>query len=664
MNRFQNFIRYFAAALILLAAAGIFAEEQGTPFALPSENEAAELSAVLGDANRPFTEKLNACRAVARKGSAASVPVLAPYLIDRELSHAARIALLQIPGGEAESALIAALAADPPAELLPGLIRTLGARESAKTSDKISAAIRPFLAHDAPEIFSAASEILAEIGGKENAEALENAWSDGKNRVPLANALLTLAAAAAEREDPETAKRLYHLLADETSLPDGLRAAAATGQIVLADDADRLKLFHEAFDSSDRVIAAAALGTIPSLDPALLAADFMERFGQFDERRKLIALEELKRLRQKSSVEFLLSLATDDAPVPVRLRAISALSAAADAKIAPPLFAAVNDAGKINWDLVVAMLHCLGEIDDPAMDELTLAMLRQGEGPFRSFMINLAKERRLGAAKDIYLSELSSSDKWIRLAASQACAATMSADDLPSLFEILPDKSGDVRQSILDTIQQVGGMSADREKAARLIIERIESFDAPTREILFGVLAETRSGVALKYLLDAAKDPKSPVRAESLTALGRWPDAGAAPGLLDAARTLDDETLQVRAVRGYLRIIRQMDIGNAEKLKMADEILPVIRRDEERGLWIRALGRVKCRESFDRVRPSLEEPSVRPAAEAAIIEMVQGLDRNTPEIRAAFERIARESADESLRAQAADILNGLDVGAR
>jgi hypothetical protein len=58
----------------------------------------------------------------------------------------------------------------------------------------------------------------------------------------------------------------------------------------------------------------------------------------------------------------------------------------------------------------------------------------------------------------------------------------------------------------------------------------------------------------------------------------------AAPVLLDLAKTLDDARLKTRALRGYLRIVRQLDLPTDRRLAMCEEAIAVAQRDEERRL--------------------------------------------------------------------------------
>jgi hypothetical protein len=109
-----------------------------------------------------------ACRELAIIGSAASVPAVAPLLLDDELSVFARNVLERIPGAEADKALRDALAKARGRTKI-GIINSVGVRRDARSA--------PLLARiliDEPESSAAAAKALGEIATPEAAKALES----------------------------------------------------------------------------------------------------------------------------------------------------------------------------------------------------------------------------------------------------------------------------------------------------------------------------------------------------------------------------------------------------------------------------------------------------------------------------------------------------------
>ncbi len=123
-----SFLRVEPTLLVLLAALLASRTAAGQPVTAGEARpaEVAQALAVLAS-DAPHQDKRNACRRLAAWGGGESVPALAAFLSDKELSHAARIGLEAIPDPAAGEALRAAL------EHLTGgprigVIHSLGAR--------------------------------------------------------------------------------------------------------------------------------------------------------------------------------------------------------------------------------------------------------------------------------------------------------------------------------------------------------------------------------------------------------------------------------------------------------------------------------------------------------------------------------------------------------
>ena len=95
--------------------------------------------------------------------------------------------------------------------------------------------------------------------------------------------------------------------------------------------------------------------------------------------------------------------------------------------------------------------------------------------------------------------------------------------------------------------------------------------------------------------------------------------ADAAPELLKLAKTLGNDQFRIRALRGYIRIARQMSLPAEQKLEMCKTAFGAAQRDEERRLILAALGRVPSAKAISMVVPHLANPALaEEAAEAAL----------------------------------------------
>jgi HEAT repeat protein len=131
------------------------------------------------------------CRQLALIGTPASVPALAPLVLDEELSVHARNALERMPGPESAKALRDALG-QAKGRTRIGVINSVAARRDAASTPVLI----KILGED-PESAAAAAKALGEIGTSEAAKAL--AAARGKGPAPVQQAVVDGTLICAER---------------------------------------------------------------------------------------------------------------------------------------------------------------------------------------------------------------------------------------------------------------------------------------------------------------------------------------------------------------------------------------------------------------------------------------------------------------------------------
>ena len=161
------------------------------------------------------------CRELAIIGSAASVPGLAPLLLDDELSVFARQALERIPGPEAEKALRDAIGKSK-GRTRVGIINSVAVRRDSRSVSLLVKA-----ASEEPEATAAAAKALGEIGTTESAKALEAFRGKGTpaQRLAVADAFLICAERFIAAGERGQALKLLQALTNASS-PPHVRLAA------------------------------------------------------------------------------------------------------------------------------------------------------------------------------------------------------------------------------------------------------------------------------------------------------------------------------------------------------------------------------------------------------------------------------------------------------
>ncbi len=642
--------------LIVLTVSGyVFAQDYftGAKGAKPDE-----LAAILKDPAESIGNKTNACKIAALQGKADVVPVLSGYLGDSKLSHPVRIALLQIPGPEADKALCDSLKTVKDLSLIPGILRTLGERKNASS---VSSVI-PFLTSDNLSVYSAAVFALGKITGKEAADALENAWkkADPKHRSILVSGLI----ACALKADPENAKRIYNSIRTAKDLHPRQRSIGFQRLFIISNNDERQKLLTEAFAAPEKEFFSAGLQLAEFISNDQLAKILIGDFDKYDKTKKLAVLDILKNYKSKVSAQFVYDIAVTPGDVELRLGALKTLGRVGDASFADGLFksAAVAAKSAVPWDVVVLHLFCLGNIEDPKMDEIVIKMVNNHEGFLWSFMLNLAAARHLRACLPVYLKEISTSkDKWDRIAASSACANTMKTTELPILLELQKGKPKENQECIREVILRLVRETNNRELTAQVIEKILPTADRESKAILYTALTYTRNNIALKIFKEVIKGSDKGLQDEVLKALGEWPDYHAYPVLQEAAKTVKDERLQIRAVRGFIRIIRQMQLGGEHRVQLAQSILPYIKRSEEMKLLIEAVGRSDSPKAIEFVKPYLDQPEYKETACISMFHIGKCLNITDPKIISMLENIEKITANKVLKEEINDLLKGIVV---
>ncbi|MDI6849723.1 MAG: hypothetical protein QME69_08010, partial [Candidatus Saccharicenans sp.] len=184
-----------------------------------------------------------------------TVKALAPFLLDPERTDAVRYVLERVPGEEANRALIEALR-KAPAEVLPGIISSLGSR-------RVEAAVPEFekILNKKPAtvVVSNTLEALGNTGGQEAVEILAGYIKAGDEnlRLKAADGLLRIASRAIDQKDYSRAGKISDILLEVRLRPEG-RMGAWRIKILAAGEKQNQEL-AAALKSRDESARRAAL---------------------------------------------------------------------------------------------------------------------------------------------------------------------------------------------------------------------------------------------------------------------------------------------------------------------------------------------------------------------------------------------------------------------
>ena len=616
-----------------------------------------------------------------RIGKAESVGLLTKLMSDEDKNTRdyARRALEKNPDAGATEALLKELAGAQEAAWKIGLIDALGDRRA-------SSAVKPLtqaLSDSDPNVAKAAASALSRIGGQDSAQALLAVLAKpiGPVSAKAAQSLIDMAEAMTAAKNAAGAARIYGSVyewaSEATSVPIGIRVAAATGLIVT--DAQRgvreavTLMQDENPKMRQAAIQAARLSTSKAVIQALTA--LLPKLQSDSQVQVLGLIGDLKDTSAEAAVVQLLA-SKDEA---VSLAAAHALSRLGTETSAKTLFdAAVNGRGSVQK----AAQDGLAVMSGPQAEALIHAKAASGAAKARAVAITLLGQRRSEGTARLLLAYAAEADETVSAAAFQAMANVADAIDIAALTDLVVQaKSEGARTAGVTALKAVLAKAQDKEVAGKIILDQMNKAQGQTRLALLSSLPSLGGATALKAVTDAARSSDEAVRDAGIRALSEWPDYEAVPALVDIASNGQTPlNPYVLAVRGALRLIAlqqpsmgprmgppaglrmgpRMDPAEVEsRAVLCMKIFDLARRIEEKRQAIATLATLPCERSANRLLELVKDESLKTEAALAAVNLAGAMLRTD---RQAAQELAQKILDMNVSADINDQANAVLSG--
>jgi hypothetical protein len=118
-------------------------------------------------------------------------------------------------------------------------------------------------------------------------------------------------------------------------------------------------------------------------------------------------------------------------------------------------------------------------------------------------------------------------------------------------------------------------------------------------------------------------------------------DVDAAPVLLDLAKTASEEKYRIRALRGYIRLVRQFTIPDPERVAMCRAALAAAERDAEKKLVLEVIRRYPSVGMLELAVETADAPSLEEEAAAASLAIAQQIG-GSADVRKLLEQIGQD----------------------
>lgn len=529
----------------------------------------------------PKADKALTCKKLAVWGTERAVPALAALLPDPELTSWARIALEAMPGTAADDALRAALDQVEGLTLI-GVINSIGVRRDPRAVQALQARLGDADAG----VACAAAVALGCIGDEAAIAALRAALPAAPVavRAAVAEGCILSAERLMENGHAEQAVGIY----DEVCRADvpKQRLMEATRGAILARGSEGIPLLIEQLTSGDRHRVAIALAAARELTGTGVSQQLVAALPDMaaDQQAAIIlALAD----RGDADVMPAMLAAAQSGPETVRRAAIEVLKRVGDATCIPVLLTAAATGSD---DIAQAARNTLKDLPGDDVNVELLGRLESAGEAERIVLLELVGLRRIDAVPPL-LTAVDDGNARIRAAALYALGEVASLEDVAVLVArvVEPAHAEDAAVAV-KALQAACVRMPDRESCAQLLSSSLAQASLPAKLSILETLKSMGGTKALETVAQYAHAADAQLEDAATRLLGDWMSVDAGPVLLQLAKS-SDSRYKVRALRGYLRLVRQFTMPDSQRVAMCRDAWDVAERDAERTLVLQAMER-------------------------------------------------------------------------
>lgn len=651
MTSFRNIVAVAVTALFLAAMPAAL-RGQGT--SSPAQDgaarkaEAAKLIATLQSQAAPF-DKAQACQRLAQIGGKEAVPALAALLADERLGTYARFGLEPIPDPSVDAALRDALG-KLRGRLLAGVINSIGVRRDVKAVNALIKLAADPKSEVAPEALAA----LGQIATIEAAETLERALASSSAAVR--NAAGDACLICVDRLLAQNQRELSVRLCDAVRAADVSRLlrVAATRGAILARQSAGLPLLIEQLKAQDSDWFGIALRTSRELPGGDVTRSLIAELDRLAPARQALLIRAIGDRQDATALPAMRTRAASG-PSESRLAAIHVLGQMGDVSaLAVLLETAVSGEPALSRAAQASLTKLRGN----AVDAAIVKQLDQGDPRARTILFELVAQHAIASALPAVLKAADDPNEPVRLAAIKTLGRIVGVKEIPLLTtRLLAAKSPQETAALQETLKVACLITPDREACAGELLDCLPSAPLASKCFLLELLGSVGGSRALQGVCAAAEDANEDLQDAATRVLGEWMSVDAAPELLKLAKTLGNDKFKIRALRGYIRLARQLNLPTEQKLAMCEAAFATAQRDEERRLVLAVLSRLPSAKAIAMVVPHLAKPALAEDAAAAALAVGEKIVQTDPRVVAeAMQRVIKSGVSSGKTAQAKTLL--------
>jgi HEAT repeat protein len=549
-------------------------------------------------------------------GGRESVPALAAYLGDARLAGPAAATLLTIGSPEATRSFLKALDAAP-SSVRPTLVNALGERRSREAVPRLLS-----LAGDADETTRrAALAALANIGDPAAGAVLARAHVAASYRERAEAPALYLLYARRLVEAGRTSEGLaaaHAVLEGYTRPGEAQHAAAALALIVSAQGEPALPVLLATVDSLEPSLRGAALALAPRIPGSAATARWIEKAAAAPPGARAEIVDMLG-WRGDPTASSYLEDSLRSADEGVRTAAIRATHRLGGNAVLAKLLPLVGAAG--TGERAALRTALLGSPAARVVPEL-LRLLDSAPAPAKVMLVEVLGEKRAREAFEPVLRLVRDTDPTLRAAALGALGNLAGEAEVPRLVAMLqPAGEGEEVVRLREAIATAVLRNPDPERRAEGLLDLLARVDGAGKAAILGLLPRLGGPGPLRAAAEQAVSPDPAVQSAAVGALSRWPEPVAAEALLRVASAAPRPEIVRSALQGYARLVGRSELTNREKLAAFERALALSSARGERRAVLPAIASVREPESLRLLGRCLDDPELREAAGAALVDL-------------------------------------------
>ncbi len=573
-------------------------------------DDAATLLKVIQSIETSDVDRANAFEKIGDIAGEDAVEPLAGFLGDKKWSHYARFALQKMEGQNVTEALLKSLDGLQ-GDLKLGVLGTIGRRRDAMAVEPLA----KLLADADAEVADSAAVALGWIGTTEAAAALTEAFAaekDSHRRASLGAALLSAGQRLAKTGNTQAAIGVFDFLRN-AEIPKACRIGA-TKNAILARGAQGVDLLVEQLKSSDPHCFQTGLAVSRVLDGERVTQGLIDSLEtESSPNRQVLLILAMKDRGDHLALRAVLPKLKSDSPA-IRSAAIDAIGTLGDDSSVPTLLSVANGA---TTEAVLGSLVALNG------DNVNAALMKAAEPPGTSTVaVQALGKRRVKEAVDLLFKLAAADSPEISQEAILALGMTAPQDRFLDLLALLKAAKSDTRKTAIQgAINGAIFRSPQPDICAEALGAMIPISSGADREFLFEQMRIAGGARAVALMRKFATGSDEPLQDAATKTLGVWLSADAAPVLLQVAQ--GDGKFANRALGGYIRIFRQFELPETERVAMAAKALKVASRSNERNAAIDAMTRFPCVGTFELALDQLDIPGSEAAAATASLTIAR-----------------------------------------